>query len=468
MSLQTRYHPIRPEHTESFRSMTPWAKWVFVMLLGSSFGKTFYYLGVPSAKIFIGDITLGLFILFCPRELAGRWFRAVTQGGVLSPFGWVLLFSILYGLTEVLYGLNVGYPLLTALQNLVFNLYPVYLFLGLWVGSAHPTLLQKIIRWGAWTLALYGPAYLLWLHKIKLFAPGTTDVPLFPQAGGGGLILLSLLAFERRPGRWWLPMILCAAMMLAAQVRSEWLSTIVAFLIWGLLERKLGKVAQVFTLVAALLVVGFATDLDLPSTAERGGKISSREIVARGLSAISPSLAEQYTSSKNTGFYAGTISWRTRWWSAIWDSVSPDRSLARAAFGNGYGFPLKDLVPYLRAAADLRTPHSIFYFALGYSGWIGVVLFFALQAALLKMLWRVYKSTGQSWGVCAQTITLVSALFGNSLESPVEAIPFYLMMGLFLGPVLCRKILVFPAAAAPVLERQPELAHARLLAPDSL
>ena len=377
----------------------------------------------------------------------------------------MLLLSVLYGVFEVMYGLHSGYAPLTALQNLVFNLYPIYFFLGLWLGAENPTMFQKVVRWWAWLLAIYGPAYLLYLHTIKLYFPGTRDVPLFPQPGGGGLILLSLIALERRPGRYWLPMLLCAAMMLATQVRAEWLSTIVAFALWGVLERKLGKVLQMGALIAALLLVGFLTDLDLPSTAERGGKVSSREIIARAVSAVDPSLAQQFTSSKNTGFYAGTISWRTRWWSAIWDSVSPRHSVRKALIGNGYGFPLKDLVPYLKAM-ELRTPHNIFYFALGYSGWIGVALFFSLQGAVVAMLWRVYKLTGQSYGLALYTINTVGAFFGNSFESPMEAIPFYLQMGLVIGPVLCRRMIVVPAAGSPSLSRNrtssPELLPAEV------
>ena len=53
--------------TRSFRSMAPWGKWVFIMLIGSSFGMSFYYLGIPSAKIFIGDFVL---FLFCVLRLA--------------------------------------------------------------------------------------------------------------------------------------------------------------------------------------------------------------------------------------------------------------------------------------------------------------------------------------------------------------------------------------------------------------
>ena len=62
------------------------------------------------------------------------------------------------------------------------------------------------------------------------------------------------------------------------------------------------------------------------------------------------------------------------------------------------------------------------------------------------MLWRVYRLTGQSYGVALYVINTVGAFFGNSFESPMEAIPFYLLMGLVIGPVLCRRIIVMPAA----------------------
>lgn len=436
MSVRIRYKTIRPWNPEPLSAFHGWSRWVLFMLLGSSFGRAFYYLGVPPAKIFIGDIVLALFFLLRPRELCDRWIRALTGSTEISPFAWSLLLSVLYGVFEVLYGLHLGYSVLTALENLVFNIYPVYFFLGLWVGAEHPTLFQKVARGWAWTLAIYGPAYLLFLHNVKLTMPGTSDVPIFSQPGGGGLILLSLLALERKPSRFWLPMTFAALIMLAVQVRAEWLGMAIAFTIWGVLEGKMTKVLSICALVAILLLAGFVADVDLPSPAERGGSISSREIVARGLAAISPDIAQEYTDSKNIGFYAGTISWRTRWWGAIWSSVH--ETMTKTFIGNGYGYPLKDLEPYLKNM-EIRTPHNIFFFALGYTGWIGVVLFFSLQASLLGMGWRVYKLTGSAFALAVWAASLTNALFGNSFETPDGAIPFYLIMGLLVGPALCRR-----------------------------
>src|SRR5690606_39928801 len=62
---------------------------------------------------------------------------------------------------------------------------------------------------------------------------------------------------------------------------------------------------------------------------------------------------------------------------------------------------LHDALPICLAPADgykesTRTPHSVFYYALGYTGWVGVILFAALQYAILAHLWRSYRLTGQA------------------------------------------------------------------------
>ena len=79
---------------------------------------------------------------------------------------------------------------------------------------------------------------------------------------------------------------------------------------------------------------------------------------------------------------------------------------------------------YLKQNGDVRTPHNIFYYALGYSGWIGVAIFFALQLTCASMLWRVYRLTGQAYGLAVWAATLIAAFFGNVMETPFGAIPF--------------------------------------------
>jgi hypothetical protein len=302
------------------------------------------------------------------------------------------------------------------------------------LGARRPELLLRYIQTFAILLCIYAPLYFLVLHKIVLLMPGSDNVPVFGQAGGGGLVILSLLCLDPKPARWWPALVIAAATLLAAQVRAEWLGTGAAILLWGLLSRKMNRVAMIGLGIAALLVVGALLDVDLPSPGERGGAISSSEIVARGLAAVSPDLARNVTGSENVGFYKGTITWRENWWNAIW--VNSNENRTNLLIGPGYGFELKNLVSYLKQNGDVRTPHNIFYYALGYSGWFGVFIFFALQLACASMLWRVYRLTGQAYGLALWASVLIAAFFGNVLETPFGAIPIYLTMGLFIGPTL--------------------------------
>jgi O-Antigen ligase len=354
-----------------------------------------------------------------------------------------------------------GFPPLTAVENLVFNIYPLYLFLGMWLGKRRPDLLLRFVQVFAVLFCIYAPAYFLYLNKINVMMPGS-GVPLFGQAGGGGFIILSLLCLDPKPGRWWPVMAIAACGFLAAQVRGEWLGIVVATMIWGVLSKKMAKVAMLGAGIFALLAVGAILDVNLPSTGERGGAIASSEIVARGLAAASPDLARDLTGSTNVNFYNGTITWRKNWWRAIW--ANSQDNYTNLLIGPGYGFALKNLVNYLAVATDLRTPHNVFYYALGYTGWIGVSIFFSLQAAFAVLLWRVYKLTGEAWGLAAWSATLVSAFFGNVMETPAGAIPLYLLIGLFVGPVLgalsspAREALSYPAGSSAAYSQQTEYA----------
>ncbi len=133
-------------------------------------------------------------------------------------------------------------------------------------------------------LMIYGSAYFLFLSNVQLSMPGASDVHVFGQPGGGGLIILSLLVLERKPSRFWLPMLSAAILTLAVQVRAEWLSMLVAFSIWGVLEQKMTKVLSICGWVVVLLLAGFLADVICPARrneaavslhANRGSRFSS-------------------------------------------------------------------------------------------------------------------------------------------------------------------------------------------------
>jgi O-antigen ligase len=110
------------------------------------------------------------------------------------------------------------------------------------------------------------------------------------------------------------------------------------------------------------------------------------------------------------------------------------------AFGHGYGFDLFGLAPaevrYGQEDWEVRTPHSVFYYALGYTGWVGVVLFAALQLAILRLLWQSFRLDGQPVGVLFWVMGMAMASFEGGFDTPYRAIPFYLMVGMAAAPAL--------------------------------
>jgi hypothetical protein len=152
--------------------------------------------------------------------------------------------------------------------------------------------------------------------------------------------------------------------------------------------------------------------------------------VGRAVASVDAEKAHEFSTSADA--YAGTVTWRKSWWSAIWDSVHADTATTLA--GHGYGYPLGDLVPYLRNV-EIRTPHNVFFYALGYGGWLGVGVFFLFQACLGSALWRTYRTTGQPFGIAMWVMALTSSFLGNVFETPFCAIPIYLVAGAALSSV---------------------------------
>jgi hypothetical protein len=410
--------------------MQIWALIAGVLVCGYGFwGRTFAYIGIRAVNLFIGDIVLGLFLLLSGAEIFRPWLANLVRPLPFSKLYWGMFFFLSYGFLQLSRGLELGYPPVVALQNLVFNVYPLYFFLGLWAALSIPDLLHKLVRLLSVASAAYGLLYYLFLRHFRLALPGT-DLPLIVTPSGS-MALIGLPCFERNLRPWWPVLCVSTFLVLAAQVRGEWLALMIALTAGAALMRKLRHLLWTVAAVGSLLVIGFVLDFSIPSPAGRGGSISSSEIVARAIAPFSRDTALEY-SRKNTSMYAGTASWRTTWWSVIWRSVHSQTETT--VLGYGYGYPLHDLMTELRGT-DVRTPHNIFFYCLGYSGWIGVALFYTFQGALGLLMLRVWRANGQPMGLMLWLGALVGGHFGNLYETPFGAIPFYLMTGMAAAPL---------------------------------
>jgi hypothetical protein len=169
------------------------------------------------------------------------------------------------------------------------------------------------------------------------------------------------------------------------------------------------------------------------------------------VAAFSPETAAQLTD--NAEGHAETASWRSDFWAGVWEEVHD--SPTTAAFGLGFGFPLWTLHADDLTDSPVRTPHSIFMFVLGYSGWLGVLVFAGLQFSLARLLWRVYRTTGESYGFCLWFLSMIWAMIDPLLETPFGAIPLYMFMGLSAAPLLRSETMSKQPALAREAYRSP-------------
>jgi hypothetical protein len=370
-----------------------------------------------------------------------------------------------YGVWQVGRGVLDGSPLVHTLKFFVFNYYTLYLFMGLWIGLHVPDFLPKLIRGLAWVNGIYGLIYIIVLRHVEAYMPGSDPgfhVPLFSAPAGQVVVILGLLCLERDLRKVWFVLLLNITITLVWQVRSEWAGLALGIVTWGLLTGRLGRVLAIG--LAGLAVLGMI-ELAGIRLIGRNSEVSLSETVARAIAPIDLELAKQL--SPYAALHAGTAEWRQQWWDGIWLSVHSTPMLE--AFGHGYGFPLITVAPKeaQKNNENDRTPHSIFFYALGYTGWVGVVVFVVLQITIVRLLWRSYRLTGQPVGLAWWAMGMARAMFEEGLETPFKAIPFYLLLGVCMVPALrrqgARRARSAPAQALPVTGRLTTRASSRAI-----
>src|SRR5690606_24673875 len=92
-----------------------------------------------------------------------------------------------------------------------------------------------------------------------------------------------------------------------------------------------------------------------------------------------------------------------------------------------YGYPLWSLAPYV--GEGLRTPHNIVLYITAYLGWSGMAAFLVLALGVFRLLYDLAKRDSDLFFVSYWLAVLVTAVFGNVLEAPFGAIPFWLISG---------------------------------------
>ncbi|MEX0679227.1 MAG: O-antigen ligase family protein [Pirellulales bacterium] len=408
--------------------------------------RTFAHWGI--GPLYVGEMALAAYLVARPASLAEPWLRSLAVPTRLSTFSWWLTISLAYGAFECVRGLIMGSPLLVG-EIAVIHLYPLYVLPGLWVGRRHPNVLSRLIPILAWCHGVYGLAF------ITVFAPlglsqsleDPSVVGWLGHPAGSSILLLGLLAFQRNLWRGSIPMLLNILVMIGMQRRAEWVAFIAAVMLWAYLAGRVKQLVYFAGLLVCVLLLGLLPDFEFPSPGFRGESMSTYDLVSRLLAPIDPDAAADL--SPDADAYAATATWRSDYWGAVWNEVHATEE--RAVFGLGYHYPLWQLHPFHNMEENpARTPHSIFVFVLGYSGWLGVLIFVGLQGALARLLWRTYRETGEPFGICLWTLAMVWAIFDPLLERPVGAIPLYLLMGMAAAQTITRDAFLHSRTASRI------------------
>ncbi len=400
-----------------------------------TFGRPFAYIGIPQANLFLAEILLvASFIWRQTRAIWAEFGLWLTRPGRAHLLAWALVLNLAYGLFEIIRGLLLGNSLLDALKMLTLNYDPFFLILGVWLARTSPSVLNKVMLAVCWTNATYGVVQVFGLSHLNTTFPGQPGVVLFDLAPSAALSILWLAANPGRTRFTWVLLPLNGIVLLGHQVRAEWFALIAGLVVLLVVRRQLRQLVTALVGVVGLLLVLSLSGLTLPSSASRGGNISVSSIVGRAISPFAPDEAAKLAGADTASATAGTAQWRSRWWHAIAHSAQSDPTLG--LLGHGYGFQLSSLTTGV--TSDIRTPHDIYYYLLGYGGYLGVAVFALLLLALLQLVWRSYRITGDIFGLLFLTTCFVIGLTTPWFETPVGATPTFLVLGMAIAPAITR------------------------------
>jgi hypothetical protein len=397
------------------------------MLLQRSFA---HLLSVPGVPVYIGEVLLLAFFVRHPEASIRRLLAALLHPNPLGSVAWAMFLLLAYGVVLALRGYAASYPTLLIFQELVFNVYPLYILLGLWLAERDPRLLERFVLGLSWVIGIYGMLYLLFLNRSPLVVPGT-GLQLFQSPLGQGAMVLALLAFRPKGARMWVPATLNLLVLIGIQSRAAYAGFIAGLLVWTLISKRIGRTVLVLSLIALLLAVGWLLDVRIQYS--RGAsEYSAGNVIAAVLAPFDEEAAARFSSDAPR--FAGTAEWRQAWWAGIWDATNADA--VRTAVGTGYGFELSSDAVLTSSDPLLRTPHNWFMYSLGYGGWLGVTLFVFLLVALTSLLWRADRITGAPFGVPFLLFSTTVATFSNFFETPFAAIPVWVIVGMAIAPAI--------------------------------
>ena len=160
-------------------------------------------------------------------------------------------------------------------------------------------------------------------------------------------------------------------------------------------------------------------------------------VIASDYPDLAVRLLKWRAGGKLTGGYRGEVDnlYGARdtagWRKAIWrNAIHSLKTTSLQLMGQGEGTSIGDLTP---DGQDIHTPHNISIYCIYYTGYLGLAIFFLMLFVMWLAGIHVDDPVLRTLYSATFWCTLMVAITGNFLESPIGAVPFYLWQGVLLG-----------------------------------
>lgn len=418
-----------------------------------AFGKAFAYVGL--FPLYIGEALLVVGLLYL-----------IHRGTIPIPnlaIFWVyaLLFAVVIG--QAAYSILVlVQPPLEVLRNLAVVYYGLFAVVtyALIVRSAGSdfyrnvieNLLPRVAPWilGFATVTVLGGVF--FADALPQFPKTDFVTLLFYKPTDAVMPLIVMMALWMRgylKTKWmiWTAGLLAIA---AGRSRSAMLAVGVAVLamIWRPTRRMLGMIAVALLVFVTLLVFDVRIDLGYR-------EVSARQFMANVTSLVGSDEAASGLDATTTQ----NKDWRANWWDSIYtDAVDNDRYLVGLGWGNNladeFGFQTED-----SDINALRNPHNAFLGILARGGWLAASLWVGFYLLLLYGLWQAARTfqhdrARQEMAWIVLIYILASQINGATdvfLESPQNAIPHWIIIGVGWALIREAQLINQPAPALPAV-----------------
>jgi hypothetical protein len=434
------------------------------VLLGYAvMGKGFANFGYP--PLFVGELAFfaGLLVL-----LRSGCLIAVFAFGpsllLAATMSWTLLRTLPFVGT---YGFD-------ALRDSVIIMYGGFSFIVAALLIEDCRRINTLIHYYRVFLGIYVPA-VPFLFPLGFYfgddilnVPGTT-VSLI-QLGPGevathlaGAAVFALAGF-RRPTPVWTACLLAALVMVSAVSRAAMLAFVVPVVLAALVLGKARMLAVITAVGVVLLATSYVLETSFSSYHE------ARSSTERRVSSVQ--IVENVASIFGRGGdqTAATREWREKWWNII-----VDNTLRGPYFWTGRGFGVnlgfEDGFGNPHNERPLRSPHNGHMTILARAGIPGIALWGVFLAAWLGALLHatsLARRCGQAeWAglllfvACYATSCVINATFDVALETPMQGIWFWCLIGFGIGATMIYRYLQDDCSWKARLSRQLLPARAR-------